>query len=104
MNTKEKQESKVTIHITGPTGSGKGVYERAVRKAAEDWGLPQPRIVESIAGLNTEQRIKEIKEELRQLYQSDNDAPRLIQEMLKEFPWPRGPRAENGSPMTHNLG
>ena len=54
--------------------------------------------------MNAEQRIKEIREELRKLYQNDNDAPRLIQEMLREFTFPRGPRAENGTPMSHNLG
>jgi hypothetical protein len=54
--------------------------------------------------MNTEQRINEIREELRKLYQNDNDAPRLIKEMLKEFPSPRGPKGENGTPMSHNLG
>ena len=54
--------------------------------------------------MRTEQRIKEIREELRKLYNHDNDAPRLIKEMLKEFPHPRGPEGENGTPMSHNLG
>lgn len=53
--------------------------------------------------MNAEKRIAEIREELREIYKSDNDAPRLIQEMLKEFPHPRGPYAENGTPMTHDL-
>jgi hypothetical protein len=50
----------------------------------------------------TEQRIQEIKAELRILFESDNDAPRLIAEMLKEFPNPRGPKLSNGQ-MAHDL-
>ena len=54
--------------------------------------------------MRTEQRIEQIRNELRKLYQNDNDAPRLIKEMLQEFTMPRGKNAENGTPMTHNLG
>ena len=37
--------------------------------------------------MNTQQRIDKITEELRALYITDNDAPRLIAEMVqREFP------------------
>jgi hypothetical protein len=40
--------------------------------------------------MNTHQEIARITEELRALYLNDNDAPRLIAEMLeREFPNPR---------------
>lgn len=52
---------------------------------------------------DTQTRIEEIAEELRQLYNNDNYAPRLIKEMLEEFVYPRG-EDEKGMPMSHNLG
>lgn len=52
---------------------------------------------------NTEKEIKEIEKRLEDLYKNDNDAPRLIAEMLGKFPNPRGPRASCGTPMTHSL-
>lgn len=40
--------------------------------------------------MTTQQRIDTITEELRALYITDNDAPRLIAEMVeREFPYPR---------------
>lgn len=40
--------------------------------------------------MTTQQRIDKITEELRALYLTDNDAPRLIAEMVqREFPHPR---------------
>lgn len=40
--------------------------------------------------MTTQQRIDKITEELRSLYRTDNDAPRLIAEMVeREFPHPR---------------
>lgn len=53
--------------------------------------------------LNTQQRIDKIAEELREIYNTTNEGPRLIAEMIRrEFPEPRkvldssggwGPRA-----------
>ena len=56
--------------------------------------------------MNIHTEIARITEELRALYLNDNDAPRLITEMLeREFPDPRGPRSSaSGGPMTHSLG
>lgn len=34
-------------------------------------------------------RLKEIEAELRRFYDTDNDAPRLIRELLSRFPYPR---------------
>lgn len=53
--------------------------------------------------MKIEERIAEIQEELRNLYQTDNDAPRLIAEMLEEFTHPRGPLSLSGTPMVHNF-
>ena len=40
--------------------------------------------------MNTHAEIARITEELRALYLNDNDAPRLITEMVeREFPYPR---------------
>lgn len=52
----------------------------------------------------TEQAINEIREQLRLLYKNDNEAPRLIAEMLREFPRERGKEDPNDCPTTHNLG
>lgn len=53
--------------------------------------------------MKTERRIQEIREELRSLYKNDNDAPRLIAEMIQEFTNPRGPKDDRGNSMPHNL-
>lgn len=55
-----------------------------------------------IAMKNIEQKIAALKEQVRELYQNDNDAPRLLNEMMKEFPFPK-PRGWNGLPLSHNL-
>lgn len=55
---------------------------------------------------NIEKEIAKIRESVRKVYNNDNDAPRLLAEMMKEFPHPRGPRDKSGMscPMSHNLG
>jgi hypothetical protein len=53
----------------------------------------------------TEQKIDRIKTELLEIHKNTNDGPRLIAEMMKDLPNPRGPEySARGGAMTHNLG
>lgn len=53
----------------------------------------------------TQQKLKEIEKELREIYNNDNDGPRLIAELVREFPNPRGPKSSiSQTPMAHSLG
>lgn len=39
--------------------------------------------------MTTEERIAKITEELRDIYKNTNEGPRLIRDMVEEFPFPR---------------
>ena len=46
--------------------------------------------------MTTQQRIDKIAEDIRVLYRTDNDAPRLLAQAMREFPYPR--RVWNDNP------
>jgi hypothetical protein len=53
----------------------------------------------------TEQKIARIKIELLEIHKNTNEGPRLIAEMMKDLPNPRGPLySASGKAMSHNLG
>jgi len=53
--------------------------------------------------MNTQQRIDKITEELRDIYKTTNEGPRLIAEMVaREFPHPR--KVLNGPTATKDIG
>jgi hypothetical protein len=52
----------------------------------------------------TEQKIARIKTELLEIHKNTNEGPRLIAEMMKDLPNPRGPKLISSGEMSHNLG
>jgi hypothetical protein len=53
----------------------------------------------------TEQKIARIKTELLEIHKNTNEGPRLIDEMMRDLPNPRGPQfSGSGGAMSHNLG
>jgi len=54
--------------------------------------------------MNTNEKLNEIESLIREIYKT-NEGPKLINELLREFPSPRGPRSQsNNTPMCHALG
>jgi hypothetical protein len=51
-----------------------------------------------------EQTLARIKNELLEIHRNTNDGPRLIAEMMKDLPNPRGKRDAKGGTMAHSLG
>ena len=59
---------------------------------------------EYVCPATTQEKIEKLRKELHAIYNNTDEGPRLINEMLKDYPYPRGSRCEKGVVMSHNLG